>query len=499
MRERKAGPVEAAEIFLYVLRSPLTRVVFRLANMQCPKHGQKFIEYALDDYIGKKRGTCVTCDWFAKMVSLALRKGEAAFGVKQDWLEKICSDIHYRRGLIDVLGGIGRFGVARPFTPISPFLVVWNYTNACNLQCIHCYQRADRPLPDELSTQERKAVIDELSEAGVVSIAFSGGEPLMRRDFLEIAKCAADRDMYVSLATNGTLITDEMARRLKESRVQYVEVSLDGTDPQTHDTFRGTPNAFEMTVRGIKNLVHNGIFTCIATTATRHTLHEIPKIIELSKRLGVRRLLVFNFIPTGRGEDIVDMDLSPVEREDLLNLLYDELAMGELEVLCTAPQYSRICLQRSLREGRDLVTPTHFYAGEFHGRTKSLAEFIGGCGAGRLYCAIQPNGLVTPCVFMPIVVGDLRHESFKEIWLNSRVMRDLRDRERLRGRCRHCNFRHVCGGCRARAYAYSGDYLSPDPGCIRELEEPSVSFAQGLKMKLVPLPTSSKREVVIEA
>jgi len=146
-----------------------------------------------------------------------------------------------------------------------------------------------------------------------------------------------------------------------------------------------------------------------------------------------------------------------------------------------------------------MLTPTHFYAGEFHGRTKSLAEFIGGCGAGRLYCAIQPNGLVTPCVFMPIVVGDLRHESFKEIWLNSRIMRDLRDRERLRGRCRHCNFRHVCGGCRARAYAHYGDYLTPDPGCIRELEEPSVSFAQGLKMKLVPVATSSKREVVVEA
>jgi len=370
MREKRAGPAEAAETFLYVLKSPLARSIFKLADIRCPKDGQKFIDHALDFYVGKRRSTFVPCDWFSKIISLAIRSGEAAFGVKRDWLEKIISDIHYRRGLIDVLGGIGRFGVARPFTPISPFLVVWNYTNACNLRCVHCYQRADRPLPDELSTQERMAIIDELSEAGVVSIAFSGGEPLMRKDFLEIAKYAADRDMYVSLATNGTLITDEVAHRLKESQVRYVEVSLDGAEPQTHDAFRGIPNAFEMTMRGIGNLVHNGIFTCIATTATRHTLHEIPKIIELSKRLGVRRLLVFNFIPTGRGEDIVDMDLSPVEREDLLNLLYDELAMGELEVLCTAPQYSRICLQRSLREGRDLVTPTHFYAGEFHGRPR---------------------------------------------------------------------------------------------------------------------------------
>jgi hypothetical protein len=123
MRKRKAGAVEAAETLLYLLRSPLARVVFGLANVRCPKHGQKFIEYALDDYIGKKRSTCVTCDWFAKMISLALKKGEAAFGVKQDWLEKIISDIHYRRGLIAVLEGIGQLGVTRPFTPISPFLV----------------------------------------------------------------------------------------------------------------------------------------------------------------------------------------------------------------------------------------------------------------------------------------------------------------------------------------------------------------------------------------
>ncbi len=192
------------------------------------------------------------------------------------------------------------------------------------------------------------------------------------------------------------------------------------------------------------------------------------------------------------------MDLKPVEREDLLNHLYDELAKGELEVLCTAPQYFRICLQRAHPEGLDIITPTHFYAGEFHGRTKSLAEFIGGCGAGRLYCAIQPNGLVTPCVFMPIVVRDLRREKFKMIWLHSGVIHNLRDRERLKDRCRYCSYRYVCGGCRARAYAYCGDYLAPDPGCIRELEEPSISFAQGSRKKLVSFP-STQRETLIRA
>lgn len=289
----------------------------------------------------------------------------------------------------------------------------------------------------------------------------------MEKDFLEIASYAADKEIYVTLATNGTLITEEMACRLKEARIQYVEVSLDGANPLTHDSFRNTSNAFELTVRGVRNLIKQGIFTCIATTATRYTLPEVAKIVELCKMFGVMRFLVFNSVPTGRGKDIVDIDLSPTERENLLNFLYDELIRGDLEVLCTAPQYARVCLQRSLLTGSDMVAQTHFYAGELRGRTKSLAGFIGGCGAGRLYCAIQPNGLVTPCVFMPIIVGNLRRERFKSIWFSSKVMRDLRDRDRLKGKCGQCSFRYVCGGCRARAYAYHGDYLASDPGCIR--------------------------------
>jgi len=146
-----------------------------------------------------------------------------------------------------------------------------------------------------------------------------------------------------------------------------------------------------------------------------------------------------------------------------------------MEALSTAPQFSRVCLQQSLIDGTDILSPTHFAALALYGRAKQLADFLGGCGAGRLYCAIQPNGLVTPCVFMPMVVGDLRRRSLKEIWLNSQVMNDLRDRGKLKGRCGRCEYKYVCGGCRARAYAYHGDYLAPDPGCIKELEEPSLN------------------------
>lgn len=306
----------------------------------------------------------------------------------------------------------------------------------------------------------------------------------MRRDFFDVAEYAAVKGLYVSVATNGTMLTEKSVERLKQSGVSYVEVSLDGAKSDSHDSFRGIRGAFNRTVEGIRNAVKAGLFTGIATTSTKENLYEIPEIVELTKGLGVSRLIVFNFIPTGRGEEIVEVDLSPEQRENLLKYLYKELSSGSIEALSTAPQYARVCLQQSLAEGRSTTAPTHFAAMNLSSRTRQLAEFLGGCGAGRLYCAIQPNGLVTPCVFMPIVIGDLRKQSLREIWSTSKVLRDLSDRRALKGRCGRCPYKYICGGCRARAYAYHGDYLAPDPGCIRELEESSFPFMKSLDIEM---------------
>ncbi|MBS7631303.1 radical SAM protein [Candidatus Bathyarchaeota archaeon] len=409
---------------------------------------------------------------------MILRLGSATFGVDLETTRGSLKMPYIRNGLVNVLEGISRYGVTRPQRLAAPFLVVWNFTNACNLSCKHCYQRADKPSADELSTAEAKSIIDQLDELNVSSIAFSGGEPLMRRDFFEVAGYAAGKGLYVSVATNGTMLTEKNVERLRQSGVSYVEVSIDGASSDTHDSFRGTRGAFNRTIDGIRKAVNAGLFTGIATVSTRKNLYEIPEIVKLANGLGVGRLIVFNFIPTGRGEEIVDIDLSPEQRENLLKYLYKELSSGSMEALSTAPQYARVCLQQSLAEGRDITAPTHFAAMNLPSRTRQLAEFLGGCGAGRLYCAIQPNGLVTPCVFMPIVIGDLRRQSLREIWSTSKVLRDLSDREALKGRCGRCLYKYICGGCRARAYAYYGDYLAPDLGCIREREDPSSSFSR---------------------
>ncbi len=181
---------------------------------------------------------------------------------------------------------------------------------------------------------------------------------------------------------------------------------------------------------------------------------------------------------------MAEIDLSPEQREALLKMLVEKNLYGEIQALSTAPQLARVSLQLS---GGEIVAPTHMYVGRPSWDLKVLAEFIGGCGAGRLYCALQPNGDVSPCVFMPgLIVGNIRESSFMDIWEKSEVMLRLRDRSLLKGHCGNCKYRHVCGGCRARALGYFNDIMAPDPGCIRELEEPSVEWAH----PTLALPTS---------
>jgi radical SAM protein with 4Fe4S-binding SPASM domain len=247
-----------------------------------------------------------------------------------------------------------------------------------------------------------------------------------------------------------------------------LQISVDGADAETHDNFRGIPGAFDRTIRGVKNAVAEGFFVSIATTATKKNLAQIPKIIDLCDSLGVNWFMVYNFVPTGRGKFIVENDLSPQEREDLLVMMYNKLKETNVEILTTAPQYARIALQ-NCRQGGPIVVPTHFSNPEVNGSLFNLTEFIGGCGAGRFYMAIRANGDVEPCVFFPLKVGNVRTDDLGDIWKNSKVFEDLRDKDILQDSCGSCDYRYHCGGCRARAYGYFGDYKAPDPGCINNV------------------------------
>jgi len=447
--------------------NPVTRWIIRRLIKEDKDSGKPILEILLEKYVDETRRLKGVCMLYYPLISFVLGSGQRIFGVKNEDFRSFFKDGVKRKGLVNVLKSISQYGITKPQKLSAPFLVVWDVTYGCNLRCKHCYATAGNFMKNELSTEEALDVIDQLSRAGVVALAFAGGEPLMREDIYELCSYAASKNMYVAIATNGTMITEEVARKLQESGVRYVEVSIDGSKPEIHDGFRGVEGAFERAVEGIRNLKKTDILTAIAITLIRDNIHDFDNVIELALELGVSRVVEFNFVPTGRGRFIAEKDLTPEEREDLLRKMYRksiELS-GRLELFSTAPQYARIALEETKRRGEGEISFT-FYGGRVDRRVAEIAEFISGCGAGRLYCAITPDGKVKPCVFMPVIVGDLRKGSFQEIWNESELMNMLRDRENLKGSCGKCSYRYVCGGCRARAYGYFGDPLMADPGCV---------------------------------
>ena len=295
-------------------------------------------------------------------------------------------------------------GIKKPISLYAPFLIVWDFTHKCNFSCKHCYSNSGAVNEEELTTEQAMAVVDQLADAGVTALAFSGGEPLTRKDFFEVARHAADRGLYVSVATNGTLLTKENVQKLKQAKVNYVDISIDGASAKTHDEFRGVPGAFDKAVAGLKNCVEADLCVCIATTATKNNFEEMPAIIDLAEEVGAERFTYFNFVPTGRGKAHYDQDLSPEEREKLMRYLLARMSKGcKTTILTTAPQLARVGMQCQGPAGTGEVTMSmaHMQTVKVTKKAVPLADFIGGCGAGRLYCSLSPQGDVHPCVFLP--------------------------------------------------------------------------------------------------
>lgn len=447
------------------LGNPVSRNLLKFVTAH-DKCGDR-LSNSIDMYLGEERQVCWKCRMASRIVGRTLNTGSNLFGIREQEIKEGLRDPIWKRGLMNVLNGIARYGVTKPQIVNAPFLVVWDFTHLCNLKCSHCYQDAQKALLDELTTDEAKRLIEELAAAGVVVIAFSGGEPLMRKDFLEIIAHAHQNHMYVAVASNGTLITPDVASKLRNAGAEYVEISIDGKDALHHDAMRGLPGAFERSLKGIKACVDSGMYTCVATTVTQENYDQVAEIYDLGRELGVQRLMCFNFIPTGRGVELIGKDISPCQRDDLLTtILGIDKAGAQPDILSTAPQFARVALQ----DGESGIPVGHFYSGqEISGKTRMLADFIGGCGAGRLYCSIEPAGDVQPCVFMPIRLGNIRERSFLDIWHDAPELDMLRDRSQLKGSCADCENKLICGGCRARAWAYYGDLNAPDPGCVNNI------------------------------
>lgn len=359
-----------------------------------------------------------------------------------------------------------------------PRLIFWETTAACNLRCIHCRRvtLADQLTPQDLSTQEAFDMIDEIAAVGRPVFVLSGGEPLFRPDIYEIARYATDAGLPVALATNGTLIDDTVAEKIKASGVKRVSISFDGVDAETHDAFRGLVGSFEAAIRGFKALRRVGLPVQINTTVANHNKAQLESMRQFAKDLDAVGLHLFLLVPVGCGVEIADEQMiSKREYEEVLNWLYDvEQAESDLQLKATcAPHYFRVMRTRRAEDkrkgilrdlpashGRQLNGHPH---GQMHAATK-------GCLAGTGVCFVSHRGEVFPCGYLPVEAGHVRQQSFGDIWQDSDLFAELRDPDLLEGKCGVCQFKSLCSGCRARAYGMTGNYMAEEPFCAYEPE-----------------------------
>jgi len=455
-----------------VITLPMTKKMLQLSLKKCSTCSRTVLEAALDDYAGKTDHYCAKCSRvYSQIIGFWVEFLRRSLNFKRSKVENLLADPYARRAVLNLTKSFTYLGIKKPISLYAPFLVVWDFTHKCNLSCKHCYSNSGAVQEEELTTPQALAVVDQLADAGVTALAFSGGEPLTRKDFFEVARHAADRGLYVSVASNGTLLTKENVRKLKEAKINYLDVSIDGATAKTHDDFRGVPGTFDKAVAGLRNCVEADLCVCIATTVGKNNMAELPAIIDLAEEIHAERFTYFNFIPTGRGKAHFDQDLSPQEREKVMQYLLNRMSAGcKTTILATAPQLARVALQSqgSSGTGDVIMSMAHMQTVRVTKKAVPLADFIGGCGAGRLYCSLSPQGEVHPCVFLPVKVGNLKTEKFQDIWLNATLFKLFRNRANLKGSCGKCNYKLICGGCRARSAAYhNGDMLSGDPGCLQ--------------------------------
>jgi heme b synthase len=335
-------------------------------------------------------------------------------------------------------------------------LVAWETTRNCNLNCVHCRAAATcGPYSGELDTGASYKLLDEIAQVAKPIIILTGGEPLLRDDIFDIAKYGHNKGLRMVMAPNGTLVTPEVAKKMAQSGIQRISVSLDGSDADSHDKFRGVPGAYEGALMGIQNAKAASIQFQINTTITKTNLDQIPKILELAESLGAAAHHIFLLVPTGRGKYIVDQEINAEEYEKTLNWFYDQRETTSLQLKATcAPHYYRILRQRARAEGKTVTFESH-----------GLDAVTRGCLAGTGFCFISNRGIVQPCGFLELECGDVTQQSFVEIWNESKQFKNLRDFSALEDKCGCCEYRRVCGGCRARAFEATGNYMAEEPLC----------------------------------
>ena len=333
--------------------------------------------------------------------------------------------------------------------------LAWEITSRCNLSCIHCRSSSTMQKEEnELTTKEAFKLLDDLAEFAKPTIVLSGGEPLLRKDVYEIARYGAEKGIRMTLATNGTLVNDEIAKKIKDSGIKSCSLSLDGATPEVHDNFRKQKGAFKSVMRCIEIFKKHNIPFLINSSFTKRNQKDIAETLRMATELGAMAWFMFVIIPTGRGAGVTEEFIDKDTYVEILKWHYEREKEGKIRMrpVC-APFYFRLKKEWGDKENiKDKSSPLGFIS------DRGCIGAVGGV-------FVSKEGMVTPCSYFPFEVGHVRKNSIREIWENSPRLNELRDFDNYQGDCHYCEYRVVCGGCRALAYFFKGNHLEKDPYC----------------------------------
>jgi radical SAM protein with 4Fe4S-binding SPASM domain len=348
---------------------------------------------------------------------------------------------------------------------IPPLRIIsWNITLRCPLRCSHCYSDAgDQDVADVLTTTEARGILDQIREAGSPVVILSGGEPMMREDIYDIARYGTDVGLRMALGTSGYTFDENTPKQLKDAGIENVAISIDSANPFIHDTYRGLPGAWNNAVRAIRLCLDQGMQVQINMTVLTPDIGEVDQVVTLGKELGCKDFQLFIPVPTGRSQK------ENYERygsyEELLKQVLRSYSGGSISLRPTCiPQFRRVAHEMGIVQ-------------QSWGR---------GCIAGISYCRIYANGDVTPCPYLPAIAGNLRQQRLAELWKTSEIFVALRDYERLKGKCGICEYKEICGGCRARAFSRYGSVTHSCGSLVRPVDIEGELCAQDPLCPYVP-------------
>ncbi|MBW1744168.1 MAG: radical SAM protein [Deltaproteobacteria bacterium] len=330
----------------------------------------------------------------------------------------------------------------------SPALVSFGITRECDLKCPHCYSDSGEKDSQELTTEEAKKVITDIADLGTRIIIMDGGEPTFRGDLFELIKHSKESGLVPVIGSHGGRLTKEFAEKLKAAGCRGVAISLDGAQPKTHDEWRGMEGARKGAVEGAGNCAEVGLPFQIAPLLHSKNFGELYDTIDLAKRLGANAVEIFDYVHTGRGKDHYNYELSTEQRKQVVRKVIELQKSDDITYrLIALPQYW-VAVEREVSEDEILM------------------KYVRSCcAAGTRYITILPNGDVVPCMLLQVKLGNVHEESLKTIWHESPVLKKLRNRDLLKGKCGRCKYKHVCAGARCKAYEKTGDMLAEDPTC----------------------------------